>query len=79
MVISRIFLKMGQREVFHFFRNADVKTPLAVAALEGHADSVEALIEQGAKFNIKDKDDRSALFHAAANARSSVMKVSQIH
>ena len=48
-----------------------------IAAIEGHHEAVELLLNQGAKFDLCDKDDRSALFHAANKNEVNVLKVSQ--
>ena len=46
-----------------------------IAAIEGHHEAVELLLNEGAKFDFCDKDDRSALFHAANKNEVNVLKV----
>jgi ankyrin repeat protein len=46
-----------------------------IAAMEGHSEAVDLLIDKGAKVDICDKDDRSVLFHAASSNRIKVIEV----
>ena len=49
--------------------------PISVAAYEGHAECVELLLSLGARLDILDRDDKSALFHAAEQAQPEVVEV----
>ena len=54
----------------------DSLAPIAVAAYEGHTECVELLLSLGARLDILDRDDKTALFHAAEQAQPAVIDVS---
>ena len=49
-------------------------SPLIIASFEGHLSCVESLISLQARMDLADRDDRSALFHAAMRDHVSVVK-----
>ena len=50
------------------------KTPLIAAAIEGHDQVVEELIREGARVNVKDNGQRTALYYASWWGHCSVVK-----
>lgn len=48
------------------FRNLDDRTPLMLAAFDGHGTAVEMLLEHGAEVDSRDPDGRTALMYAAS-------------
>ncbi|KAF2639347.1 hypothetical protein P280DRAFT_59376 [Massarina eburnea CBS 473.64] len=53
--------------------------PIALAAREGRADIVQALLERGADPSIRDKWNRSALFYASSTSVASVVETLSAH
>ena len=51
------------------------RTPLIWAAVEGHTDCVEYLIQIGAQLHLKDKDSNTALHLASQKGHSSTVKL----
>ena len=50
-------------------------TPLLIAACNGHADTIKALLELGARIDDVDKNDKSALYWAAEEDNVVALKV----
>ncbi|KAL3455454.1 ankyrin repeat-containing domain protein [Aspergillus heterothallicus] len=50
------------------------RTPLSYAAARGRTEVIQALIRQGARVNIIDKDSRTPLSHAAANRHAEAIQ-----
>ena len=56
--------------------DSDGLTPLCIAACEGHDDVVAALILLGARMDLVDNDEKSALYWAAEQNNPKVLRVS---
>lgn len=54
-------------------RNACLWTPLMIAALNGHYDAVEKLLDKGAELDLVDKGGYSAMMLAASNNFASIV------
>jgi ankyrin repeat protein len=57
----------------------DKMTPLAVAALDGHKDAVELLIQSGADVNHQSKKRMSPLHFAVIGGNTNVLRVLLMH
>ena len=50
-------------------------SPLLIAACNGHADTIKALLDQGADLFAVDKNDKTAIFWAAEEDNVEALKV----
>jgi ankyrin repeat protein len=50
------------------------RTPLCIAALNGHVDIIDLLISRGAQVNYKDKNGQTPLMYAASNGKLDAVK-----
>ena len=53
----------------------DRKTPLILAAENGHQYTVDALLDENAEINARDDDGKTALIHAAENGHDGTANV----
>lgn len=53
-------------------------TPLLIAACHGHTETIECLLQEGATLSDIDKNDKSAIYWAAAENKVDALKVCNI-